>query len=266
MDILWRAWGNCIYLPSVDCRKARCLRQGGMDDAGWKLGFVAGLCYYVGMFPDPLRMAIALVPLASYFLLIGLLNMRRRPLMTTGGSDLAVLGVAMSGLVLVGPIELFRPEVASVEFGSYVWLFLLVFYWLWVWLAVLLGRPRLVIYNISGQHLRPLLAEAAREVDPQSRWAGDSLSLPSMGVQLHIESSDWMRHTSIIAAGSKQNLAGWRQLAFQLQGRLAVLKVPSNPRALGLLSLGILLFFTSIWHMLSDPVQVALAIREIFSF
>jgi hypothetical protein len=186
--------------------------------------------------------------------------------MTTGGSDLAVLGAAMSGLVLVGPIELFRPEAASAEFGSYVWLFLLVFYWLWVWLAVLLGRPRLVIYNISGQQLRPLLAEAAREIDPQSRWAGDSLALPSLGVQLHIESSDWMRHTSMIAAGSKQNLSGWRQLAIQLHGRLNALRVPPNPRALGLLSLGILLFFVSIWHMLSDPVRVAQALLEIFSF
>jgi len=145
------------------------------------------------MLPDPLRLAIALVPLASYCLLIGLLNARRRPFLTTGGSDLAALGFAFTGLVLVGPVELFRPEAASAEFGSYVWLFLLVFYWLCVWLAVLLAKPRLVVYNISVEELRPVLAEAARAIDPQARWAGDSLSLPTLGVQLHLESFDLMQ-------------------------------------------------------------------------
>ena len=69
-------------------------------------------------------------------------------------------------MVLVGPIELFRPEAAIAEFGGYVWLFLLVFYWLWVWLAVLVARPRLVVYNISAEELRPVLAEAARAARP----------------------------------------------------------------------------------------------------
>ena len=116
------------------------------------------------MLPDPLRLTIALVPLASYGLLIGLLNARRRPFLTTGGADLAALAAALSGLILVGPIELFRPEAASAEFGSYVWLFLLVFYWLCVWLAVLLAKPRLVVYNVTIDELRPVLAETARTI------------------------------------------------------------------------------------------------------
>src|SRR5690349_20902435 len=103
--------------------------------------------------PDPLRLAIALVPLAAYFLLLALVNARRRPFVTTGGCDLAVLGAALSGMVLVGPIELFRPEAAAAEFGGYVWVFLIVFYWLCVWLAVLVARPRLVVYNITAEEL-----------------------------------------------------------------------------------------------------------------
>ena len=202
----------------------------------------------------------------SYFLLIGLLNLRRRPFMTTGGSDLAALGAALSGLVLVGPIELFRPERASAEFGTYVWIFLMVFYWLWVWLAVLLARPRLVVYNINGDELRPLLAEAARTIDPQSRWAGDSLSLPTLGVQLHVDTSEIMRNASIVAIGAKQNLAGWRQLAAELHDRLKILQVPPNPRSLGIMLLACLLMVACIWHMLVEPQQVAQAMQEIFSF
>jgi len=218
------------------------------------------------MMPDPLRLAIALVPLASYCLLIGLLNARRRPFLTSGGADLAALGAALSGLVIVGPVELFRPEAASAELGSYVWLFLIVFYWLWVWLAVLLARPRLVITNISGEELRPVLAEAARSLDPEARWAGDSLSLPALGIQLHMETFEIMRNVSLIASGAKQNLAGWRQLGGELYQRLETLRVAPNPRALGIVLLAIALMSVSMAHMLAHPQQVAQAMEEIFSY
>ena len=78
---------------------------------------------------DPFRLAIALVPVASYMLLLGLLNLRRRPFLTSGGCDLAALGVALSGLMFFGPMELFRPEAATRSFGNYIWLFLLLFYY-----------------------------------------------------------------------------------------------------------------------------------------
>ena len=218
------------------------------------------------MIPDPLRLSIALVPLAAYCLLLALVNARKRPFLTSGGADLSALGAALSGLVLVGPIELFRPEAASSDYGSYVWLFLLVLYWLCVCLAVLLGRPRLVVYNISSEELRPVLSEAARAVDPQARWAGDSLSLPTLGVHLHLESFDIMRHVSLNSSGSTQSLTGWKQLAWHLQQRLEPLRVESNPRALGLVLVALLLFIASTGHMLANPQQVAQAMQEIFSY
>ncbi|MCH2114542.1 MAG: hypothetical protein MK171_06500 [Pirellulales bacterium] len=218
------------------------------------------------MLPDPLRLSIALVPLASYCLLIGLLNARRRPFLTSGGADLAALGAAMSGMVLVGPVELFRPEAASTEYGSYVWLFLLLLYWLCVWLAVLLARPRLVIYNVSVEELRPVLAEASRAIDPLARWAGDSLSLPTLGVQLHLESFELMRHVSVVASGGRQNLAGWGRLATNLYQRLQSLRVGPNPRALGIMLVAIILVVASTTHMLAHPQHVVQAMREIFAY
>lgn len=218
------------------------------------------------MLPDPLRLAIALVPIAAYFILLALVNARRRPFVTTGGCDLAALGAALTGLVLVGPIELFRPEAASADFGGYVWLFLLIFYWLWVWLAVLVSRPRLVIYNLSGEELRPILAEASRRIDPQARWAGDSLALPTLGVMLHIECFDVMRHVSLVSSGGKQNVAGWRRLSGELRNQLAEIRVGRNPRSLGLMLLAVALIAVSIVHMLNRPNDVAQAMQEMLSF
>jgi hypothetical protein len=218
------------------------------------------------MIPDPLRLAIALVPLAAYCVLLALVNARRRPFVTTGGCDLAALGAALSGLVLVGPIELFRPEAASADYGGYVWLFLVVFYWLTVWLAVLVTRPRLVVYNIHGEELRPVLAEVARKLDPHARWAGDSLSLPNLGVSLHIECFEVMRHCSLVSSGGKQEMAGWQRISAELRTQLAALRVAPNPRALGLMLAAIALIAVSIMHMLNSPQQVAQAMKEMMSF
>ena len=126
-----------------------------------------------------MRLAIALVPVAAYALVLALVNARRRPFLTSGGSDLAALGVAISGLMFVGPLELFRPDAATREFGNYIWLFLLSLYWLGLVLVLLLARPRLVIYNTSSEELRPVLAETASRLDPEARWAGNHLTLPT---------------------------------------------------------------------------------------
>jgi len=218
------------------------------------------------MLPDPLRLAIALVPIAAYLILLALVNARRRPFVTTGGCDLAALGAALTGLILIGPIELFRPEAASADFGGYVWMFLLIFYWLWVWLAVLVSRPRLVIYNISGEELRPILAEASRRIDPQARWAGDSLALPTLGVMLHIESFEVMRNVSLVSSGGKQSVAGWKKLSAELRNQLGSIRVTRNPRALGLVLAAMLLMTASIAHMLNRPHEVAQAMQEMLSF
>lgn len=215
---------------------------------------------------DPFRLAIALVPVAAYVLLLGLLNLRRRPFLTSGGCDLAALGVALSGIVFVGPLELFRPDAATRSFGNYIWLFLVLFYWLWLVLLVLLSRPRLVIYNISAEELHSVLAEAAGRLDPSARWAGSNLSLPGLGVQLHLDTLDIMRNVSLVASGGRQNLDGWRRLARELGRSLATVRVKSNPRAVGLLVVSLALLAVCVSHLLMHPAELVQALNEVFAY
>jgi hypothetical protein len=215
---------------------------------------------------DPFRLAIALVPVAAYVLLLGVVNARRRPFITSGGSDLTALGVALSGLMFVGPIELFRPEAATRELGNYIWLVLLLFYWLWLLLVVLLSRPRLVVYNISMEELHPVLAESAGRLDPDARWAGNHLTMPRLGVQLHLDSLDLMRNVSLVSSGSRQNIDGWRRLARELRRSLAPLRVKSNPRAIGLLVVSLALLVMCVTRMLSHPVELVQAMNEVFAY
>jgi hypothetical protein len=215
---------------------------------------------------DPLRLAIAVVPVAAYVLLLGLVNLPRRPFLTSGGCDLTALGIALSGLVFVGPMELFRPEAATRSFGNYIWLFLLLFYWLWLLLLVLLSRPRLVIYNISAEELHPVLAETAARIDSGVRWAGNQLSLPGLGLQLHLDSLDVMRNVSLVSSGGRQNLDGWRRLARELGASLRSVRVRRNPRAVGFLLVSFTLMTASVTHLLLHQESLMQAMNEILAY
>lgn len=206
---------------------------------------------------DPFRLCIALLPLALYCLLLGSINLRRRPTLTTGPRDLAILAAALTGLVVVGPMELFLPEAAASRFGSYVWLLMLTFYGLAVSFAVLLSRPKLVIYNITVDELRPILAELVPTLDSEARWAGDSLALPQLGVQLHLDSFTGMRNVSLVATSQRQDFDGWRRLEKALADRLREARVQFNPRGASLVTCGVLLIVTCLVQTLSDPQALA---------
>lgn len=215
---------------------------------------------------DPLRFAIAASPLAAYLILLGLVNLRRRPLLVTGGGDLATLGVALTGVAFVGPIALFRPDEATVELGDFVWLFLLAFYWLWLTLFVMVCRPRLVVYNVTAEELRPVLSQAARQVDPTCRWAGPSLTLPGVGVEAHLDSFAWLRNTSLVASGGQQDLAGWRRLTKTLERSLREAETRPNRRGPVLLTAGGGLLLAVVLRMAASPEAVAIAMRQLFAF
>lgn len=205
---------------------------------------------------DPLRSAIAVGPLAAYLMLLGLVNLRRRPFLTTGGRDHCALAVAIAGIVTVGPLELFMPASAAAAFGVYVWPLLLALYAMCASLAILYSRPRIVIYNISREELRPLLGRLAALLDAQARWAGDNVFLPNLHVQLHIEPYAAMRNVSLIATGDDQSLIGWRQLERQLSAAARELCTFRNWRGIGMFSLGFLLSCTAIWQLTQNPQLV----------
>jgi len=215
---------------------------------------------------DPLRFAIAVTPLAAYLALIGAVNLRRKPMLVTGANDLATLGAALTGVAFVGPIELFRPEASTAVMGNAIWLILLAFYWLWVSLAVMLARPRLVVYNIGPEELRPALADAVAQLDPAARWAGDSLVLPKLDVRLHLDSFQLMRNASLVSSGGKQNLQGWGKLAKALRRSLRPIDVAPNPRAGGFLLASAALMLAAVARLTGDPQQVAVALDQLLGF
>ena len=211
---------------------------------------------------DPLHLCIALGPVIAYLMLLGLINSRRRPFLTTGARDLSALGIGVSGLVIAGPMELFLPELATNQFGAYVWIMMLALYGLCWTLIVLLVRPRLVIYNMSVKQLRPILSAVASDLDPELRWAGDSLSLPSLHVQLHLETFTTLRCTQLVSSGSEQSCAGWRKLEIKLAEALKTTESSFNPYAMSLIFLAVFMAITVTFKMATNLELVQNQLRE----
>lgn len=212
---------------------------------------------------DALHLSIALCPLAVYFLLLGCLNLSRRPFLTTGARDWGALGVAVSGFAVAGPMELFFPEAAAVRiFGAFTWVMLLALYFLGLLLICLLARPRLVIYNLSAAELRNVLGELLPTLDKDATIVGDNLLLPGLGVQAHIEPFPSLRNVQLVASGPRQHLAGWRQLEMQLADTLRIKRVAPNPYGFTLLLFAALMTGSVIYWTMTQQQAVAQAFHE----
>jgi hypothetical protein len=182
---------------------------------------------------DPLRLAIVVGPLAVYLLAMGIINLKSRPFVTTGARDIAAVAIGITGLMIIGPMELFFPDMAAIRFGPWVWLVMIAVYGLCVSLAVLLMRPRIVIYNSTIEQFRPILASTVAEMDSKARWTGDSLLIPSLNVHLNLEGSSWLRNVQLVSVGHRQDYEGWRKLERIL--REAMRPVRTFPSFLGML-------------------------------
>ena len=211
---------------------------------------------------DPLHFTIAVAPLAVYLLLVGLINLSRVPFVTTGARDTAALGIALSGFAVIGPMELFHPEAAATRFHGWVWVLLLVFYSLSISLMILLMRPRLVIYNTTLDQFIPVIRNLVSRLDKESRWAGDSVVLPNLGIQLYVETFHPLRNVQLVATGTRQSFEAWRILETEL---LADLKqVRSKPNAYGFVLIAFSLLagiIMTVW-MVSDQPGVIQALHE----
>lgn len=212
---------------------------------------------------DALHSCIALGPLAVYLLLVGIINLSKRPFLTTGARDVAAIGVAISGFIAAGPMELFLPEAAADRFGPWVWLLLLAFYGLCLTLLVLMMRPRLVIYNANPEQLRSILSEVVNELDSDARWAGDSLVLPQLGVQMHVEPFGAMRNAQLVAAGPRQSYTGWRRLELALVKTLKATKAARNPQGYVMIAIGALMIGMITYTTISDSTTVVQGLNEL---
>ena len=211
---------------------------------------------------DTFSACLAFGPLAIYLALLGLVNLSRRPLMISGTRESLTLGLALMGLAIVGPMQLFMPEDAAARFGQFVWLLLLGFYLLCLTLVIMVSRPRLVVYNITAEELRPALEAAVRRLDAEAAWAGKSLSLPVARLHLHVDSFPPLGSVTLVATSDEQSAGAWRRLELFLREALRETSVTARPHGVWMLLAGVLMLAALVFWVVDDPQTIAQGLQR----
>lgn len=177
---------------------------------------------------------VAMLPLAAYLALVAGLHLRRRPVVLSGAWDATLLAAGVSGLVIAGPFALLQPLTGASPWTAAA---LVAAFAIVVAFAILAARPRLVVYNVGLDQLRPLLADVVSRLDPAARWAGEAAAMPARGLQVHLDARGVARSVSIIAAGSRPSAETWAELSRRLRRGLTRVRVQRSPWAIAFLGL-----------------------------
>ena len=205
-------------------------------------------------------LAVAILPLGFYLLLLGWLHLRRRPVVVSGVLDLVLLAAGVSGLVLVGPLALVQPVVGTTPWATAI---LVLVFMLAVGVAVLATRPRLIIYNMTVDQLRPVVAEVVSGLDPSARWAGESVALPARGLKVLMDSRGLTRCVSMVAIGSRTSAEAWSEFARRLRRGVGPVRVRRNPWGAVAVLLGIaIMLFGSAWSLAERFADAAVRITD----
>ncbi len=211
---------------------------------------------------EPVHFAIATIPIALYFIMIGGLRLRRHPLVTSGWRDTLTLGIAASGLVAIGPMQLFFPTRAAEALQGWVWVALFALYLLGLLLVLLSCRPRLVAYGLDERQFRDVLRTAALEVDSEASWNGEVLSLPNSGIQLAIDPTGSTRVQQVVHVGLLHNLQDWLKLERSFTRVGAGVQCPRSLAGWPFVIAGALLFAFAITPMITNPGNALAQLKE----
>ncbi len=165
---------------------------------------------------DPIRIAMAFLPLGCYFAVMGLLRWRKYPTLLSRSFDFLLLGMGCVGLVAIGPMALFFPRAAYSLLGNWVWLVLLGLYFLVLLLIVFNVGSGFVVYGMDRGALKERLAHFLDEHGVEHTWQEDALLIESLGIHGLVEEAGMSDTASFTAIGQKQNALEWIRLEQEL--------------------------------------------------
>ncbi|MGV3485146.1 MAG: hypothetical protein ACO1RT_12075 [Planctomycetaceae bacterium] len=172
---------------------------------------------------EPFNLLVAMLPLAAYLTFFGAIRLLGRPMVTTGGRDIFAVAIAISGLMAVGPAELFFPMPAATAFGVAIWPILAFLYFLIVLLVTLSSRPRLIVYGRGPGALVAPLLRAAQTIDPRAHAddAAGQIELPQAGLHLRIDGHRGSDTAEIFTFETTVAPSFWNRLLSALRAELA---------------------------------------------
>lgn len=208
------------------------------------------------------HLALAIGPLAVYWIVMGCIRVRSRPMVVSGGRDTFVLAMGLLGVVAIGPMELFFPRAAASILGPKVWLFLLLLYLLAVLLVILASRPRLIVYGLDAEELKHVLQGLLADLDTGTSWLGESVKSPALGVVAIVEKAGPGRISQLLAVHHRQHLPGWLQVERALAYRVTSMVVSDRRAGFFYLVLGLAVLGVAGFSLGHDPKLTMQSMQE----
>jgi hypothetical protein len=206
---------------------------------------------------------VALLPLTTYFLLMGVLRIIR-PLVTTSTRDGMAIAIAVSGLVMIGPMQLLFPSQAAAVMGWIVWLILATLYVLCVSLVLLSLRPKIIVYGVSPAELLTPLLEACQTVDESATLDSgrQQVTLHRQGVLLRVEALGGTDAAQIEAFENNLHPKFWQHLLVELRRGTSRVKTRFSVGGLGMVVIGLALGGVIVSQIVSQPDEVLAGFRQ----
>ena len=217
---------------------------------------------------ESIPLAIGFVPVAAYLLMLGWIHLRGRPVVTSSYRDVMVMGLAVTGLVVIGPMQLFFPNAAAsrFQFVVVVWLLLLALWFLGLTLVALSQRPRVIIYGGRGRQVRDALEQIVRHMDPQAIFLGNLVRLPERQMQFEIEDRAVLGIVQVCATRSPQNLDGWSELHGRLRDVLRQSPSEAGRPRIHFVGLSLIILFWVCQRLATDNVSVWDELAKLFRY
>lgn len=213
---------------------------------------------------DPLRFAMAMLPLAAYANVLGLLRLRRCPTVLSGAVDFVLLGLALVGIVAIGPMELFFPRAAYSLLGGWVWIILIALYFFMVMLIALHTPPHIVVYGLDLPELKQIVQQVLLENQLKSDWLGNLVEIHDLGVRANLDSAGKASISQIQSAGKEQSLQGWFTLEQLIVQKTSAMALSHRRQGWIWLSTSLLMFGLAAVLMASDLPRLQQAMTSFF--
>ena len=194
-------------------------------------------------------MPTALIPFSFYLFFLGIINLSRKTRMLTGRQDLVAVSLGVSGLLIVGPLQILLPQAGIIRFGIHVWYPLVVLYIFGVLWLLILSRPRIVLYNVDQADFARILSHLLEREGWTVLRNENVVQIHELGIQFEILPVVSMKNITLRSTESEQSNAGWRALHQSLERELTSHHPFRNPFGWVYLSSG-LMVATASWLFL----------------
>jgi hypothetical protein len=201
-----------------------------------------------------IQIATVVVPVAVYFLVLGLLNSRRHPQLLAGRTDFALLIAALSPLFVLPVLAYVGTSPVAILLAVAV-----------VAGLILLLAPRghaWVIYNLAQGEAKKTVAAAMRRLDVPVEEAAGGFHLPEERAFVQVGGFPLLRNVSIRLRGGGADLAG--RLESALSATLGSMRAEPNPAGVSMLLVATGMLIAPLTLLARDVPEIVRLLTDIF--